>query len=589
MSSWNLDELYTGFDDEKFLSDFENLDNVIKSANELSDEITKDLSNAKEKLEKYLDYKKDVSSLMGLLGGFLSLTVSTDSGNVKANKYRANLFQKGSLLTEPMSKIDLWIGKIENIEEVIASSEFLTEHKFIIQEVLRKQKYMLSAKEEAIISQMENTGSKSWLTYKNSLISNHKVTFTLRGETKTVPLTEVINMAYSSDAEERKVAYEAEIASLKDIEEGVGASLNAIKGEVLTVIKMRGYNEPLDMTLENSRLQKSTLEAMLEAMQESLPVFRKYLKRKSEMLGYKNGLPWYDMYAPIVEDDATFSYEDGKEFVLKHFASFSDNLAGFAKGAFDNNWIDVYPKAGKVGGAFCAGVRSLKQCRILLNYGDTFGDVSTLAHELGHGFHNYCLNDESDLNRNYTMPVAETASILCETIVKEAAMKEASKEERLAILEAELSDCTQVIVDIYSRYLFEYSFFEKRKEGYVSVDEIKELMINAQKEAYGDAMDESVLHPYMWTWKSHYYNAGNNFYNFPYAFGLLFAKGLYAKYQADTVNFPAEYEKLLARTGKMNIESVGESAGIDLSKKEFWENSIKTITQNIEEFLELTK
>lgn len=588
MSTWSLKDFYNGFDDPKFLSDFNALDDLTSQVISLSDEITSDFSNPKEKLEKYLVFCKESSLKIELLRNFVFLTISTDSSNVSANKYNASMQQKLSLLTEPRSKIEIWIGKLENIDDIINSSELLTEHKFFINEILRVQKYMLSAKEESIIAQLKNTGSKAWLIYKNSLISNHKVTFKVNGEEKTMPLTEALNYSHSSNSEERKTAYFAEIASYKQIEEGVCASLNAIKGEVLTITKMRGYNEPIEMTLQHSRLQKETLDAMLSAIRDALPMFRSYIKRKSEILGYKNGLAWYDMYAPVVEKSIPYSYEDGQKFVLKHFASFSDNLYDLAKTAFDNNWIDVYPKAGKVGGAFCSSTKLLKQSRVLLNYGNTFGDVSTLAHELGHAFHGYCLNNESDLNKQYTMPVAETASILCETIVKEACMKESTDEEKLAILEAEISGCSQVIVDIYSRYLFEGYFFEKRKEGYVSVEETKELMIKAQKEAYGDALDPDCLHPYMWTWKPHYYNAENNFYNFPYSFGLLFAKGLYAKYQEDTVGFPAKYEELLALTGKMCIEDIGSSINIDLSQKEFWQSSLGIITNNIQEFLNLT-
>ena len=232
----------------------------------------------------------------------------------------------------------------------------------------------------------------------------------------------------------------------------------------------------------------------------------------------------------FAEADMKFSYEEGTKFVEKNFRTFSDHLGDFANKAINKNWIDVKPREGKVGGAFCENLHFIGESRILLNYGDNFGDVVTLAHELGHGFHGECLNNETTLNSDYPMPIAETASTFCETIIKKAAIKDATKDEALTILETEISDCTQVIVDIYSRFLFEKSFFESRKESALSVEEIKELMVNAQKEAYGDGLDPNFLHPYMWAWKPHYYDTEYNYYNFPYAFGLLFAKGLYAEY-----------------------------------------------------------
>ncbi len=589
MENWNLDDYYTGFDSEAFLEDFKKVDEMILETKALSESIIKDKENVTQKLERYLEHSEVVAKHLSRLAGFITLTMSVDSNHAVANKYRDNLFQKMSQFTEPETAIELWIGSVENIEGAIEGSEYLKAHAFFIEEILRAQKYMLSPKEEAIISQMQNTGSTAWTNYKNKLIATHTVEVALEGEKKAYPLTEVLNMAYASSKEQRKKAYEAEIASYTAIEEGVVSALNAIKGEALTVVGLRGYKSPVHMTLENSRMSEQTLEAMLEAMKESMPAFRKYLRRKAELLGYTKGLPWYEMYAPIIEKEMPFNYEEGKAFVVKNFATFSQTLADYAQHAMDNAWMDVYPKAGKVGGAFCSSSKAIKQSRILLNYGDTLGDVITMAHELGHGFHNYCMNDETALNSRYPMPLAETASTLCETIVKKAAVKEGDSEEKIAIIENELSDCTQVIVDIYSRYLFETAFFEKRKEGYVSVEETKALMLAAQKEAYGEGMDQEVLHPYMWTWKSHYYNANNNFYNFPYAFGLLFAKGLYAQYEGDKENFPKRYEELLAVTGQMNIEDVAKTINIDVSDKAFWQASLQTIIEDIDKFMALTE
>lgn len=447
---------------------------------------------------------------------------------------------------------------------------------------------MLSDKEESIIAKMRNTGSDSWLSYKDLLISTHKVEIEEKGEIKELPLTVILNMAYSSDAEIRKKAYEAEIKSYEKIEEGVAAALNGIKGEVLTVADLKGYKSPLDMTLLESRMDEDILNAMLGAIKESLPTFRKYMKRKAELLGHKNGLPFYDIYAPVINKEMTFSFEEGKAFVEKNFKTFSDNLANFAKKAFDNNWIDVMPKEGKVGGAFCESIKDIEESRILLNYGGSFSDVVTMAHELGHGFHGECLRNETILNSDYPMTLAETASNFCEIIVKKGGIKSGTKEEAFAILEAEISDCNQVIVDIYSRFLFESEVFNKRKESSLSVEEIKEAMINAQKEAYGDGLDSNYLHPYMWTWKPHYYYATANFYNFPYAFGNLFAKGLYAEYLKRGDSFCEEYEKLLAVTGKEKVADVTKIMNIDVHDVNFWRNSLKLIEEDIEEFIKLS-
>lgn len=587
--NWSLKELYTSFNSEEFLEDMECLTEVIDEINKWTEIIVKDTDCAKVKLEGYVERFSVLADLITQIGSFIELSISVNTKDDEALKYSDILEKKLTKIVEAETKLNKWISSIENIDEVIKDSILLKDHEFILKEVVEKSKYLLTDREEAIIANMQNTGSNAWGKLKDNLISTHKVEINEDGKIKEYPLTVVLNMAYDKDEKVRKRAYEAEIASYTKIEEGVAAALNGIKGEVLTICEFRGYKSPLEQTLINSRMDEESLNVMLEAMKESMPKFREYLKRKAEILGHKNGLPFYDMYAPIVESDMEFDYEKGKKFVVDKFRTFSDNLANFAQKAMNNNWIDVMPKEGKVGGAFCAGIHYLGESRILLNYGNSFSDVVTMAHELGHGFHGECLKDESVLNTEYPMPIAETASTFCETIVKKAAIKEADKITALAILESEISDCNQVIVDIYSRFLFEKSLFEARKESALTVDQIKKLMLDAQREAYGDGLDPEYLHPYMWTWKPHYYYANSNFYNFPYAFGLLFAKGLYAEYLKKGSEFSSEYENLLSITGKHNIADITKEVGIDIHNKEFWKSSLRTIEEDIDKFMELSK
>ena len=587
--NWSLKELYTSFNSEEFLEDMECLTEVIDEINKWTEIIVKDTDCAKVKLEGYVERFSVLADLITKIGSFIELSISVNTKDDEALKYSDILEKKLTKIVEAETKLNKWISSIENIDEVIKDSILLKDHEFILKEVVEKSKYLLTDREEAIIANMQNTGSNAWGKLKDNLISTHKVEINEDGKIKEYPLTVVLNMAYDKDEKVRKRAYEAEIASYTKIEEGVAAALNGIKGEVLTICEFRGYKSPLEQTLINSRMDEESLNVMLEAMKESMPKFREYLKRKAEILGHKNGLPFYDMYAPIVESDMEFDYEKGKKFVVDKFRTFSDNLANFAQKAMNNNWIDVMPKEGKVGGAFCAGIHYLGESRILLNYGNSFSDVVTMAHELGHGFHGECLKDESVLNTEYPMPIAETASTFCETIVKKAARKEADKITALAILESEISDCNQVIVDIYSRFLFEKSLFEARKESALTVDQIKKLMLDAQREAYGDGLDPEYLHPYMWTWKPHYYYANSNFYNFPYAFGLLFAKGLYAEYLKKGSEFSSEYENLLSITGKHNIADITKEVGIDIHNKEFWKSSLRTIEEDIDKFMELSK
>lgn len=587
--NWSLKELYPSFESQEFKIDMDKLTNKINEVNEWANEIVKDNNDILVKLEEYIKRYSKLTELISKIGAFIELSISVNTKDTEALRYSDIFEKKLTYMVEASTKVERYISTIDNIEHIIEKSELLKAHEYVLKSIVEQSKYLLSDKEESIIANMKNTGSNAWSKLKDNLISSLMVEIKENDEVKEYPLTVVLNMAEDKSEEVRKRAYEAEIASYKKVEEGVAAALNGIKGEVLTVCDFRGYKSPLEKTLLDSRMDEESLNAMLDAMKESLPVFRKYLRRKAEMLGHKNGLPFYDLYAPISNADMKFTYDEGAKFVVKNFRTFSDNLGDFAQKAIDNNWIDVEPREGKVGGAFCAGLHFIGESRILLNYGGSFGDVVTMAHELGHGFHGECLKNEAILNSEYPMPIAETASTFCETIIKKAAIKEANKDEALAILEAEICDCTQVIVDIYSRFLFEKSVFEARKESALTVSQIKELMLEAQREAYGDGLDQEYLHPYMWAWKPHYYDADYNYYNFPYAFGLLFAKGLYAEYLKKGESFTSEYERLLSITGKNKIADITKEVGIDIHNKEFWRNSLKTIEEDIEKFIELSK
>lgn len=576
MKEWNLTKLYQSFEDPDFINDFEKVKTLQNQMNTYRND------NDEQSLEYYLTDLIILNQLVEKLANYISLTLSVDTTNAMALKYSDQLDDLLASFVEDDILNKRWIATF-NLDSI--ESKLIKEHLFILKEIQNSQKYTLDKTSESIIAHMQNTGSNAFNKLKDQLISSIEITI----DQKVYPLTEVLNMAYNKDKEIRKKAYEAEIKSYKDKEQAIAACLNGIKGEVLYTTKLRGYQDELERTLLNARMSKETLDTLLSVMQENLDIFRDYLKIKARVLGYNNGLPWYELYAPVVENNSTYSYEKGCDFIVKQFNTFSNHLSQFALKAIDNNWIDVYPHSGKVGGAFCCNLHSIKESRFLLNYGDSFSDVITMAHELGHGFHGECLTSESILNSDYPMPIAETASTFCETIVTKAALKDADDKTKLVLLEDELSGATQVIVDIYSRFLFESRFFEKRASGALSVDEIKSLMLQAQKDAYGDGLDHNYLHPYMWTWKPHYYYADCSYYNFPYAFGLLLAKGLYALYQKEGSSFSSTYEKLLSLTGKMSLEDVCLSVNIDLKNKTFWQASIDTFKEDIKLYERLLK
>lgn len=578
-TEWNLDVIYKGLDDPQYEADMKAVEELIDAFGTA----VKEADKAEDCVEKILLMEEELVLKSSRLGLYLSLRQSVDAedGAVMAQDSRLmKMLSKASPYTAAADKI---FARIEDVDALAEKSEVVKEYAFLLKQAKENAKYLLSDDVEEMISAMDMTGGSAWDQLQSFLTSTVKVEY----DGKELTLSEVRNLAYSADENVRKAAYEAELACYEKIQDSVAFSLNNIKNQVTFLCHKRGYESPLDMTLKQSRMTRETLDAMLTAIEEYLPVFRKYLRKKGELLGRKNGLPFYDLFAPLGKMEKKYTVEEAKEYLLQCFETFTLEMSGMMKEAFDNEWIDFYPRKGKRGGAFCAGVAGMKQSRILTNYDGNFGAISTLAHELGHAFHNRQTEENRALNQDYSMPVAETASTFNETHLGHYALASATPEEKLSLLENDLMEKTQCIVDIYSRYLFESAVFEQSQSKFLMAEDLKELMLDAQRKAYGDGLDENYMHPYMWVCKGHYYSSGLSFYNFPYAFGNLFAVGLYNMFLEEGESFVPKYKAMLKATPTCTIEEAGAMVGIDLTDKKFWESSLALIAKDIEAFCAL--
>ncbi len=585
MTTWNLNKLYPSFNDEMFKRDLEHFEQLVDQIQSRHEKFL-NYDDKEMKLNQALKETIELMHYADKLFHFASLQAATDSTNQQAVKYMNRLQMKIAEITKVETLFTKWVKDYPDLDKTIKNDPFLQEHEFHLKETQARASHMLDDKTESLISKLKQSGSTAWNRLQSLLTSTVAVDY----EGKEITLSEVRNLAYDKDPDIRKNAYFAELAAYQKIDKSIAFAINAIKGEVNTLSEARGFASPLEEALFKSRMQKKTLDVLLDTMEEYLPWFRKYLKRKAKLLGHADGLPFYDLFAPIGNVGKTFTIPEANEYILKNFSTFNKRLPEMAGRAFNEGWVDYLPKKGKVGGAFCANIHAIKESRVLTNFTGAFGDVITLSHELGHAYHGEAIYGESVLNADYTMPVAETASTFCETIVNKAALRDATTdEEKIYLLESSLQDYTQVIVDIMSRFIFEKSVFEGRKQTVFDESELKDLMLDAQKKTYGDGLDEKYLHPYMWVCKSHYYSGELSYYNFPYAFGLLFAKGLYAKYLENKEAFVKMYDDLLAATGKNMVEDAAMIAGIDVTQKSFWKASLELLKEDIELFLKLTE
>ena len=576
--------LYSGYDDPKFAHDLAAFDDLCAQMNALAaDESLTGLDLCRA----YISLSERIEKVMRDMASFAELKASANTRDTQSASMMGRLMAKASDIAGATARIEARIAAIDGLDALAAADDDLKDYRYLLKCLRDDAKYLLSEREEEIISRLSISGSSAWGEMQQNLTSSVPVLF--RGETTN--LSSIRNMAYDPDPTVRREAYEAEIVCYDRIRDAVAYSLNSIKLSVLDECRLRGYESPLQRTLHGARMKKETLDALMSAIRaEGLGLFQRYLRAKARALGHKNGLPWYDLFAPMGGSSRRFTADEARDYLLGIFASFDRSLADMARRAFDERWIDFYPRDGKAGGAFCAGLPNQKQARILTNFDGAFGDVVTLAHELGHAYHDIIVFEHRPLNQGYSMPVAETASTFNENVVTGAAIRAASDQnEKLSLIESRLQDTCQIICDIYSRYLFETEVFKRRPEQFMSADDLCAIMLDCQKAAYGDGLDPDKLHPYMWVCKSHYYSGGLSFYNFPYAFGGLFARGLYAMYERDGSTFVPRYQALLKATSVMSVEDTARVADIDLCDESFWLRSLDSFRADVDAFESLTK
>ncbi len=579
---WDLSPIYEGYDDPQLQKDMKQLEQQVAAFAEFAGKL-EEIDPAKGLVDG-ISLQENITVLAQKLAGYTSLRQSTNTRDAQAGSYLGRIMATLSGAATPEAAFRSRASSLPNLKELVEADPALREYAFYFRSIAENCRYLLPGMGEEIMARMGMSGADAWSELQSYLTSTVAVNY--RGEKTN--LSSIRNLAYDADPAVRKDAYEAELASYEAIRDAVAFSLNSIKLETISDCKLRGYESPLARTLQKSFMKKETLDAMLAAMDAYLPKFWQYLKAKAKALGHESGLPWYDLFAPMGKSSTKFTPEAAKTYLVALFSDFDKELANMVERAFNEAWIDFFPADGKQGGAFCADVDCLGQSRILTNFDGQFSDVVTLAHELGHAFHNQCIFSHRPLNHDYSMPLAETASTFNECIVMASAIeKAADKEEKLALIESQLQDATQIICDIYSRYRFESMVFANREEQFMNADTLCGFMEQAQKQCYGDALVHSCLHPYMWVCKSHYY--GPTFYNFPYAFGGLFARGLYAQYEKEGAPFVEKYKKLLYTTPVATAEDTAKVAGIDLTDENFWRSALQTIAQQIDLFCALVE
>ena len=563
LPKWDLESIYPSVTSPLFEDD-------INAIYQKAEELKSKSADKNSSILSILSLYDEMADIVENVGSYVytSFSVNTTDRDVLAAMGKA---EKAQTVASDASTV--MVHYLSQRTDEFSSPE-LEPYALFLKEVKTEADHMMSLEEEALANEMLQVSASAWSRLQES------VTASIHDGDKT--LTQLRGLAMDSDRSVRKDAYEREVKILADNKTAIAAALNGVKGTALLLEKRRGWKDPLDRSCNTARISRKALSALIEALEESLPIFRDYLKTKAKLLGLER-LEWYDMFAPVGDASMSFTFEEAKALIIDAYSSFSPEVGAFIKNALDSHWVDPEAHEGKIGGAYDIFFPKKKESRVMMNWEGTYDSVSTLAHELGHAYHDSVVKNYPASQRSYPMTLAETASIFGETVIFQEVLKKADKDQQLSLIEAYVQGACQVCVDILSRFYFERSAFEARKDGEVTADDFSAMMLKAQEDTYGDGL--GVKHQYMWAVKGHYYNEGFSFYNYPYAFGQLFALGLFAS--KDSVpDFPKHYKEVLSMTGRFEAKEVAAAAGCDIEDKEFWKKGISVISGYIEKMKE---
>jgi pepF/M3 family oligoendopeptidase len=589
---WDTSNIFTSLESEDYRAACQRVHTMLDEIESFFDargirrQVTVDEPDASlaATLAQTLERSNALAMLLGTLHSFVYTFVSTDSYNTLAARELSKLEIQATRAQKLGIRLQGWIGMLATrLPQLIDLQPALVGHEFFLRDAARQSRFLMSEELEDLAADLVLDSAVAFGKLQGNATSQLKVSFARGERTEDLPITVVRNLCFDADRAVRERAYRAEIKGWTSIRTTVAACLNGVKGTAVVLARRRGRESVLAAALDDNHIDRPTLDAMLESIHNALPMFHRYLRAKAKKLGLER-LAWWDIFAPVAGAHKTFAWSEARDFIVDKFGTFSPDLGRYAAGAFEHRWIDAEPRDGKRGGAFCMEVLGVEESRILANFDGSFDQLSTLAHELGHGYHNHCQRGLEPLRRGAPSTLAETASIFCETLVAESALAGAARDEQLTILETQLCGATQVCLDISSRFQFESAVLERRAQSELSADDFCQMMFVAQAETYGDAIDSETYHPYMWLWKPHYYSHNHNFYNFPYAFGHLFALGLFAIFRRDGAAFVPRYQELLRSTGQAYAAPLAERFGIDITRPEFWRASLAIIDEQVERF-----
>jgi len=581
--TWDLTSYFAQFDGPEMRRFKEALRSDVASLHKQAAALPPLSEESADPWEQVLVRNEDLARRLSHLSSYISCLASSDARNEAYLKEEAELARQRAELAKV--RIEL-LRAVKHVSDAVFSSftarNALAGAEHYLTRLREEARQMMVAEKEILATDLAVDGIQAWGRLYGTISS--KLEFQMvypDGKSQRLPMSQRRSLTDHPDRRIRKAAFEGGNAAWQTVEDVAAAALNAIGGTRLTLNRHRGVEHFLDIALFQASIGRKTLDALFEALFANIELPRRILRAKAKQMG-QSGVAWFDIGAPLdLPNQTKLSWDKAKSTVKQSFMRAYPALGRFfQEQVIGKSWVDWEPRPGKRPGGFCTSSMLSKESRIFMTYNDSLGDVLTLAHESGHAFHGYVMREIRPYGRGYPMTLAETASTFGEQILINGLLDDpaVSETQKAMMLDAEVGHGAIYLLDIPVRYEFERAFYEERKSGELSVSRLKELMVESQRRVLGDVLEPGGEDPYFWASKLHFYITGITFYNFPYTFGFLLSRALYALFKKEGAYFLRKYEEFLRLTGSDTAENVVQrSLGRNLEDPEFWTEAIRSL------------
>ena len=575
---WDLTKLVKNPKSPAFQKQIKELEKQAIKFEKIKSKLNPKISSANFK--NILQQVEEISENMSRIGGYASLSYSSNTQSDEATSLMSRMSKLGSEISNKILFFDLWWKTQvdeKNAKRLMKDAGELREylsHKRLF------AKYALSEPEEKIINTLDVTGISALVKLYDKITNSYEYKMKIGNKNKVLTREELTNYVRSTNPKIRETAYKTILGKYIENKGVIGEIYqNIVRNWKDEGIEIRGYKSPISMRNIGNDVDDKTIESLLAVCRKNSPIFQKFFQQKAKMLKLKK-LRRYDVYAPATSNikEKNYTYDKSVKLVFESLGKFSSTLEDYARKVFNENHVDSEIRQGKRDGAFCSTLSPKRTPFVLVNFTGKSRDVFTLAHELGHAVHSQAAQDRSILVQDAPLPLAETASTFSELLLYDNLSDKISNNEKKIMLSEKIDDLYATILRQSFFTIFEVDAHKQIGEG-TTIDEISKLYLQNLKEQFGNSVTLSDDFAIEWSCIPHFYHTP--FYCYAYSFGNLLALSLFQRYKKEGKDFVPAYINILAAGGSKKPEKLLSEYGFDIRSPKFWQEGFDYVKEQV--------